>query len=160
MARGHEYEQRELARRVRAIMWAIAGGSPTKLARILNDADPDETSSRVEEDGRRIESDRRTIARWLSASMLMEDASRVKLLEKANELLAARGQEILPDDFLVVDTPDPLVEINRKLDLLLADRGLQLEPDVTEAAAALQRLEKAEPGRDGRDELRTREGGA
>lgn len=160
MAVGHEYEQRELARRVRAIMWAVAGGSPTKLARVLNDVDPDEAGSRVDEDGRRIESDRRMIARWLAAEMLMEDASRVKLLDKANERLAAQNEPPLPDDFLIVETADPLDEISRKLDLLLADRGLRLEPAVTGAGEALRRLERAVDERAGQDGRRTREGDA
>lgn len=159
MAKGHEYEQQVLAKRVLAIMRAVAGGSPTKFARILNGVDPNAVDARTDERAPRIESDRRLIARWLAADALMDESSRVKLLAVANQRLALTGAPPLPEDFLTFEEPDPLVEISRKLDLLLADRGLRFEPDATEADAALQRLERDAPARDGRASRRIREGG-
>lgn len=62
-------------------------------------------------------------------------------------------------------TPPPFevtiaAEISRKLDLLLADRGLLEQRDEDGAAAALTRLSRVDRGPDDQDEPRTHEGDA
>lgn len=135
-----------LAVRVRTILKAVANDSPTQLARILNGVPPGESASRTGELGRRIENDRRTIARWLAGDALMERPNRLKLLQAANTVLLARGDEPFPADYLEVEGPDPLEEVNRKLDLLLAHFGLAERDEDLQVPAALDRLERQPNG--------------
>lgn len=83
----------------------------------------------------------------------MEEQSRVKLLDVANRVLSERGEPVLPDDFLTVALPDPIYEISRKLDLLLAHHGIEDAPaPASEVESALALLEQpvADAGRSGR----------
>lgn len=137
----------EIAARVREIQRTVANDSPTQLARILNDVPGEETASRTDELGRKIETDRRMVGRWLAADALMDGASRQRLLRAANRVLQERGEPPLPNDFLDVMEPDPLLEISRKLDLLLAHLGPAHRPiPAEESEAALRRLERRVDG--------------
>lgn len=151
MAAGREHEQRELAKRVLALMRLVAGGSPTKLSRLMNGVDPNKTHARSDAKAGQIESDRRQIQRWLAGAALMEEASRVELIEVANRVLAERGEPLLPADYLTIEKPDPIEEISRKLDLLLLRLGPEETPlPKSEVAAAFVRYERflggGEPG--------------
>lgn len=147
MATGREHEQRVLAGRVRHITRAVANGSPTGLARVLNGLAPDDSSSRADALGRHIENDRRQVSRWLAGSMLMEEPSRIRLLAAANRVLGERGEPLFQPDYLTVREVDPIEEISRKLDLLLARLGPEERPiPASEAEAAFARAERAQSG--------------
>lgn len=141
--KGHA--EKVLAGKVRELLKAVANDSPTQMARLMNGVSPEATASRTDELGRKIESDRRMLGRWLAADALMDRSSRVRLIAAANVILQSRGEQPYSGDFLEVAEPDPIDEISRKLDLLLALLGPARRPiPDEESQAALDRLERRE----------------